>query len=173
MLFLRSRRSPLCTLRPLSAALLLLVAGLAAGCDLFDDDNGEADLDVVLGSWRVVDLVVDGTSIEQRLDAQYEALVFTLRLDGSGREFFDIFGDTGDADPNLTVEGEFTLDSRNDELTLLPDTDPAVDLFYRSPSSSRLELTSSDGDEDALLRLLRIDLQGDIESVQIRLSLNN
>jgi hypothetical protein len=168
-----SPRSPFRTLRLVSAALLLLAAGLATGCDLFNDENGETDLDVVRGSWRVVDLVVDDTSLKQRLDAQYEALVITLRLDGSGREFFDVFGDTGDVDPNLAVEGEFTLDSRNDELTLLPDTAPAVDLFYRSPGSGRLTLTSSDGDEDALLRLLRLDLQGDIESVRLRLSLND
>lgn len=142
----------------------LFVILLASGCDLTDHED-EVDLPVLLGSWRITDVVVDGLSTKQRLDAQYRALVLTLREDGSGNEFFEVLGTTQRGDIALRQEGRFFIDSEDDEITLLPDNFRQLELNYQIAGPDRVDYAADDVDAEDVLRFLGLGLQGDIDAL--------
>ncbi len=150
---------------PVAAAVLALPV-LTAGCDLLDDEDRDEDLDLLLGSWRVQDLVVDNVSIKTQLNAQYDRLVLTLREDGSGNEFFTVIGQAEGTEQDLFVQGTFFLDSDDDQITLFPDSGPSIELFYTVSEAAGLRMRANDGDEEDFLQLLRIPVQGDVDDLR-------
>jgi len=151
----------------LALAGLLCVLG---GCNL---STSEEDLNLLLGSWRVEDVSVDGISVKARLDAQYAPLVLTLRESGGDREFFTLVGQGENAERDLFVQGTFRVESEQDELLLSPNSGPFVELNYIAPDAegSRLRLSADEGEsEDRFLTLIGLPVQGEVDRLEIRLS---
>lgn len=148
---------------------ILIAAGtlLLAGCDLNDDR--EMDLPQLLGSWVITDLVVDNVSFTAQLDAQYEVLVLTLRESAAGSNFFTIIGQTDGTEADLFVQGRFSIDSDDDEISLLPDADPIVRFGYRFVGTDQLQFDADPGDEEDLLAILKIPVQGSVDALRMNL----
>lgn len=155
--------------RPVVLAVLVIgTLYVAAGCDLTD---GQEDLSLLLGSWEVQDLTVDGISVKAQLDAQYDQLVLTLRKGAEEREFFTITGRKEEATESLFVQGTFEVD--DNELTLFPDQTSPIEFDGVTPDSSgsRLTLSTEEGaSEDLFLELIQLPIQGAVDRLEIRLS---
>lgn len=155
--------------RPVVLAVLVIgTLYVAAGCDLTDDQE---DLSLLLGSWEVQDLTVDGISVKAQLDAQYDQLVLTLRKGAEEREFFTITGRKKEATESLFVQGTFEVD--DNELTLFPDQASPIEFDSVTPDSSgsRLTLSTEEGaSEDLFLELIQLPIQGAVDRLEIRLS---
>jgi len=163
---------------------------MLAGCDLADED----DLGELPGSWRATDLSVDGISVKEQLDTQYDRLVLTLRRGAEGGEFFTFIGreqETDDdlrrgaeggefftfigreqeTDDDLIVQGTFDVDG--DELTLFPDTTSPIEFDYAisDTADATLRLRAEEGaSEDLILDLLRLPIRGAVDRVDLYLS---
>lgn len=152
------------------ALVLVSLLFVLGGCDL---SSSEEDLDLLLGSWRVEDLSVDGISVKARLDARYAPLVLTFRESGGDREFFTLVGQGDNAEQDLFVQGTFRVESENDELLLSPDSGLLVELNYTAPGAegSRLRLSADEGEsEERFLTLIGLPVQGEVDRLEIRLS---
>lgn len=150
---------------------ILIAAGslLLGGCDL-TNGNREADLPQLLGSWKIANVVVDDVSFKAQLDAQYENLVLTLRESGGGANFFTIIGQAEGADADLFVQGRFSIDSEDDEISLIPDADPVVRFDYTLLGSTELQFDADSGNEEDVLAILRIPVQGSVDALRLALT---
>jgi len=140
---------------------------MLAGCDLADED----DLGELPGSWRATDLSVDGISVKEQLDTQYDRLVLTLRRGAEGGEFFTFIGREQETDDDLIVQGTFDVDG--DELTLFPDTTSPIEFDYAisDTADAILRLRAEEGaSEDLILDLLRLPIRGAVDQVDLYLS---
>ncbi len=110
-------------------------------CDLAETDN----LAPLSGSWRATDLRVDGVSIKESFDTQYDRRVLTLRQGADGGEFFTLIGHEEAAENDLLVQG--TVDVDGNELTPFPDASPPIELDYMLSDSGNatLQLRAEEG----------------------------
>lgn len=151
------------------AAAVLTVSLLVAGCDLSDDVDLEKDLPRLVGAWRVTDIVVDSASIRAQLNAQYEQLALTLRESGGGSNFFTIIGQADDSKADLFVQGRFSIDSQDDEISLIPDNNPISRFEYLFLGSEKIRLVADPGDEEDFLDTVRIFVQGTVDDLHVDL----
>ena len=146
----------------LALAAALLIVG---GCDAVNDDE---DLDLVAGSWRVVGMTADGTSVLSSLEAKYEAVFLTLREDGDGDQVFSVLGDVDGSTDDLEVSGDFLIDSDDDELNFLPAGGFGTITMGYAVSGSRLRLESDlETDADLFLALLQVTVAGDVDDLEV------
>lgn len=139
----------------LITALALLVSLTFLGCDLTDDDPEE---ELFNGAWQIVEVESENVDYSSLILGRYTSAVIAFVAD---EDDFSIFLDVADSPDDVLIQGEFDVDSGDEELTLFSPAFPgAFDFNYVFENDDRVILWTDD-DDPVLLTIFGIDLDVD------------
>lgn len=137
-----------------TALAFLLIVGIS-GCDLTDEDPEE---ELFNGSWQIVEVESENTDYSSIVLGRYTSAVIAFVAD---EDDFSLFLDVADSPEDVLIQGEFDVDSGDEELTLFSSAFPgAFDFNYVFENEDRVILWTDD-DDPVLFTIFGIDLNLD------------